>query len=69
MATSQAQPQTEFSNCIRQGRRNACAEVKFSTCETADKTTEGAAKADSPAGQCPIHVKEGLGSSASGKET
>ena len=57
MATaSQAEPQSEFSSCIRKGRRNACAEIKYCTCEIADKETEGAAKSDTVEEPCPIHA-------------
>ena len=57
MATaSQAESQTEFSSCIRKGRRNACAEIKYCTCGTADKETEGAAKGDKVEEPCPIHA-------------
>ena len=55
MATSEAEPQTEFSSCIRKGRRNACVDIKYCTCETADKGSDGAAKDDSPGESCPIH--------------
>jgi hypothetical protein len=57
MATSQADPKTDFSGCIRKGRRNACVEIKYCTCETADNKTEGAAKDESLRESCPKHKK------------
>ena len=59
MATaSQDEPQTEFSSCTRKGRRNACAEIKYSTCEIADKDTEGATKSDPLLEPSPIHANK-----------
>ena len=55
-ASSEAEPQTEFSSCFRKGRRNACAEIKYCTCEIADKDTGGATKSDPLEEPCPIHA-------------
>ena len=35
---------------------NACAEIKYCTCGTGDKETEGAAKGDKVEEPCPIHA-------------
>lgn len=70
MATSEAETPTDFSTCIRKGRRNACAEIKYCTCKVGDNSADNAGcKADSSRESCPIHNKESDASSSADKNT
>ena len=69
MATSEAETPTDFSTCIRKGRRNACAEIKYCTCEVGENRTDNATKSDSPKESCPIHNKESEASLNADKNT
>lgn len=69
MATSQTEPQTEFSSCIRKGRRNACAEIKYSTSETSENQAEGATKPENLTESCSVDHEADNGSLSSHKNS